>query len=142
MIASLKVNKSDALFKGISNIGNTCFMNSVMQSLVATPVLSKFFEEYSFNETKQPIGYALSVISKALMANEKPVPFFFKKVIDVHMPLFSGYDQHDAQEFLNLLLDKINEELRDKPTVIDYLFGGKTISCLTCLGCKKVKKID
>lgn len=58
------------------------------------------------------------------------------------MPLFSGYDQHDAQEFLNLLLDKMSEELPEKPTIIDYLFGGKTKSQLSCLSCKKVKNID
>ena len=35
------------------------------------------------------------------------------------MPLFAGYDQHDAQEFLNLLLDKIDEELKQKPNIVD-----------------------
>ena len=48
-------------------------------------------------------------MAKALLKNEKPSAFFFKKVIDIHMPLFSGYDQHDAQEFMNLLLDKVSE---------------------------------
>ena len=36
-------------------------------------------------------------MAQALLKNEKPSAFFFKKMIDVHMPLFSGYDQHDAQ---------------------------------------------
>jgi hypothetical protein len=58
------------------------------------------------------------------------------------MPLFSGYDQHDAQEFLNLLLDKVGAELPEKPTVIDYLFRGKTVSRLTCLACQNVKNVD
>jgi len=31
--------------------------------------------------------------------------------------------------------------MKDKPTVIDYLFGGKAQSKLTCIGCNKVKKI-
>lgn len=40
------------------------------------------------------------------------------------MQMFSGYNQHDAQEFLNLLLDKVNEEINRKPSIIDELFGG------------------
>jgi hypothetical protein len=43
---------------------------------------------------------------------------------------------------LNLLLDKISEELPEKPTVIDYLFAGKARSKLTCPSCSNVKNID
>ena len=42
---------------------------------------------------------------------------------------------------MNLLLDKVSQELTEKPTVIDYVFGGKTVSRLTCLSCKKQKNI-
>lgn len=72
-------------------------MNSIIQCLVATPVLDSFLQEYPFDEGKNPIGFGLSMIAKSLLKNEKPSPFEFKKLIDVHMPLFSGYNQHDAQ---------------------------------------------
>lgn len=58
------------------------------------------------------------------------------------MPLFSGYNQHDAQEFLNILLDTMSTELKEKPTVIDYLFGGKAQAKLTCHSCQAVKRND
>lgn len=72
-------------------------MNSIIQCLVATPVLDNFLKDYPFDEKKQPVGYGLSILAKSLLANEKPSAYSFKKIIDVHMPLFSGYDQHDAQ---------------------------------------------
>lgn len=31
--------------------------------------------------------------------------------------------------------------MKEKPTVIDYLFGGETVTRLTCLSCKKKKNV-
>ena len=95
-----------------------------MQSLIATPVLEQYLSENEFDRDKQPILYAISEVSKKLVANQKVSPSELKKKIDVHMQMFSGYNQHDAQEFLNLLLDKVNEEINRKPSIIDELFGG------------------
>ncbi len=66
-------------------------------------------QDYSFDEKKEPIGFGLSSIAKSLLKNERAFPQQFKKMIDIHLPSFSGFDQHDAQEFLNVLLDKLNE---------------------------------
>lgn len=72
-------------------------MNSIIQCLLASPVLDKFLSEFPFDEKKNPIGYGLGQIARSLFQNEKASPYEFKKLIDVHMPLFSGYNQHDAQ---------------------------------------------
>jgi ubiquitin C-terminal hydrolase len=72
-------------------------MNSIIECLVATPVLDQFLLDFPFDEKKNPVGFGLSRIAKQLLANEKPNPHEFKKLVDVHMPVFSGFDQHDAQ---------------------------------------------
>jgi hypothetical protein len=36
-------------------------------------------------------------MAKTLLKNEKAFPQDFKKMIDINMPTFSGFDQHDAQ---------------------------------------------
>jgi hypothetical protein len=41
-----------------------------------------------------------------------------------------------------LILNKIADELKEKPTVIDYLFGGIAQSKLTCISCNKIKYIE
>jgi hypothetical protein len=39
----------------------------------------------------------LSEIAKALLNNQKPDAKNFKKLIDANIPIFSGFEQHDAQ---------------------------------------------
>lgn len=72
-------------------------MNAIIECLVATPILDIFLSEYQFNEKKQPIGFGLSEVARCLLRNEKADAKKFKKLIDTNMPIFSGFEQHDAQ---------------------------------------------
>jgi ubiquitin C-terminal hydrolase len=38
-------------------------------------------------------------------------PLAFKRVVNSELPMFFGNQQHDAAEFINFLLDKMNEEM-------------------------------
>ena len=117
---------------GLYNIGNTCFLNSAIQCLSNTEALTRFFLEGSWQEDlneQNPLGMKgllaeaycsllrelwLSVHSSAANPRE------LKAVISRFAPHFSGYQQHDAQEFLSFLLDGLHEDLnrvRVKPLV-------------------------
>jgi uncharacterized UBP type Zn finger protein len=50
-------------------------------------------------------------------------------------------EQKDAQEFLNLAFDRIENMLRDtsRKYLLQSVFGGKTCSQLICTECGKVK---
>ena len=133
--------KHETVLKGMNNVGNTCFINAVIQCLITTPILENFLLKHPFNEKDNPIGSGLSVLARSLLNNEKPSASEFKKIVDVRMSQFSGYDQQDAQEFLNLLLEKVSDELGEKPSIIEYLFRGRSDSLLTCLQCQAKKTV-
>ncbi|CAN6311507.1 unnamed protein product [Urochloa humidicola] len=106
---------------GLHNLGNTCFMNSAIQSLVHTPPLVEYFmEDYSREiNTENPLGLqgelaiAFGELLRKLWSSGRTsvAPRAFKSKLSRFAPQFSGYNQHDSQELLAFLLDGLHEDL-------------------------------
>uniref|UniRef100_A0ACD5U6E7 Uncharacterized protein n=1 Tax=Avena sativa TaxID=4498 RepID=A0ACD5U6E7_AVESA len=106
---------------GLHNLGNTCFMNSAIQSLVHTPPLVEYFlKDYTQEiNTENPLGLQgelavafAELLRKLWTAGRTSVPpRAFKSKLSCFAPQFSGYNQHDSQELLAFLLDGLHEDL-------------------------------
>ena len=110
---------------GLVNLGNTCYMNSMIQCLSHTPILSQYFTSKSYlNDinTANPMGHGgklaqvfanlvIDLWSPNQKASSYITPRAFKNAIGKFNEMFAGNDQHDAQELLSFLLDGLSEDL-------------------------------
>ena len=107
---------------GLTNMGNTCFMNSSLQCLSNTIPLTDYFLGYDYKSeinrenflgTGGELSTAYCELIKNLWLGSKPYykPHDFKSKLEQFAPQFKGYDQQDAQELIAFLLDGIHEDL-------------------------------
>lgn len=120
---------------GLRNLGNTCFMNSVLQSLSNIQEFSCYFNAMPSLETgkhKQKAYHSRSMkenlddvfvveeLRKVLLnlsqggdgSKGAISPECLFLVIWKVVPQFRGHRQHDAHEFLRYMLDRLHTELQ------------------------------
>ncbi|XP_078040693.1 uncharacterized protein LOC144471949 isoform X2 [Augochlora pura] len=107
---------------GLRNIGNTCFMNSVIQCLSNTRPLLEYLlnEQYlaDINVTTSSMkGALIKAFSQVIhelweVGGDHVVnTTALKSQIQRFAPRFMGYSQQDAQEFLRYLLEGLHEDV-------------------------------
>uniref|UniRef100_A0A8C8D1C7 Ubiquitin carboxyl-terminal hydrolase 32 n=1 Tax=Oncorhynchus tshawytscha TaxID=74940 RepID=A0A8C8D1C7_ONCTS len=123
---------------GLSNLGNTCFMNSSIQCVSNTKPLTDYFTSgnhlYELNRYKvllymtNPIGmrghmakcYG-DLVQELWSGTQKNLaPLKLRWTIAKYAPRFNGFQQQDSQELLAFLLDGLHEDLNrvhEKPYV-------------------------
>lgn len=131
-----KIPKREKKVVGLRNLGNTCFMNAVLQSLSNIQEFCLYFRQLpSLEGVKNTISTRGKVyqsrsfrdLNDELMAEElrkvlisltdqgtaksaiSPESLFL--VIWKVVPRFRGYQQQDAHEFLRYMLDRLHTEL-------------------------------
>ena len=138
-----KYNKSreenEEYYIGLYNIGNTCFMNSVLQIFLNIEELRDIFiqetdqknrsflsfllnsENKEINKVVQKKGYL--VLELINLLKEKwygdrriLIPRKFKEICGEYNPMFKTSDQQDAHDFYTFLVDKLHEETNIKST--------------------------
>ena len=100
---------------GLKNLGNTCFMNAVVQCINNTPSLSEYLVSDICALTRGEVARELAEAVKMLRSGHyRSVALDdLKAAMGRHHSRFRGSAQQDAHEFLMYMLDSLYEDLNE-----------------------------
>ncbi|KAL3479476.1 hypothetical protein BJX99DRAFT_71307 [Aspergillus californicus] len=143
--------------RGLFNLGQTCYLNVILQTLLHDPILNTYF----LGNGHQPhectatdcIGCAVTEAFSDFNSIEKPEGFAALNLLLASWrasPTLAGYQQQDAHEYYQFLVDKLhtsaegNRESHEKGCACFFhrTFYGKLRSSVTCDKCGNVTKTE
>lgn len=147
-------------FTGFQNLGNSCYLNSVIQALFSLDNYQEYFSNQKFPDVENPSKDILSQLIKiydGLLSGRysKPntlkgddyqlgiKPSTFKTLIGENHEEFKTQRQQDAYEFLLYVLENIDKSLGLKLNSDFNFLMGNTVMCSKCQkGTLKYELID
>lgn len=107
--------------RGLKNLGNSCYMNAILQCISHTPLMWEYFSNEAFikdlnRNSKTTNGTVSSELGKLIHAlhqkkNIPHSPSSFKEAFLQLYPDFIGDHQQDSHEFLIILFGLLHKEL-------------------------------
>lgn len=138
---------------GLVNIGNSCYLNAVIQCLSHSPSFRAVFlggvakrcvnKSSKLGRGGDVVNQVYNLLGIIWSGKHRSVePRLFKNKLDRWTNLFHGATQQDAHEMLSFLLDAIHEDTNrnhedgSTGSVLQASFGGELQSQLQCQECK------
>lgn len=131
---------------GITNLGNSCYLSSVVQSLYHLSPYLDYFRGQKFASYEEVPNPATDLRSQMIKLYDGLVsgryskpdsgikPTMFKSIVGKDHPEFKTNKQQDAMEFLVYLLDQVDKQIGVE---VNHPFRFKLTTKVLCMGCEK-----
>ena len=114
------------------NLGNTCYLNSVLQCFINDTLFHEIKVTENFDEFSSDLKTIVNMIE--FDEPEKHFCFKFNNIhLLKHFSSFGRFQQHDAHEFLVSFLDKLK--------IPKSFYHGQTVNRITCNCCNTQKLV-
>jgi len=151
---NLKWKEIRRIGPGLANLGNTCFLNSVLQVLTYTPPLSNVILDEDHKKKCQAVGFCMMCelnnhVTRIFRHNphEGPVrPMSIIQKLKCIGKNFRFGRQEDAHEFLRYVIEGVQksdyagrpklDKFSKETTIANAVFGGYYRSQVKCLHCQ------
>ncbi|NWU93771.1 UBP42 hydrolase, partial [Upupa epops] len=137
---------------GLYNLGNTCYLNAVLQCLTYTPPLANYLLSREHQQSCHHESFCMMCIMEVhvgsiLQSAHAIHPTAFTNVLEQIGPFQLGKCQ-DAHEFFCCLVNSMHRAClggssglatsSQETTIIQQIFGGSLRSRVTCFNCRAV----
>lgn len=115
---------------GLINLGNTCFFNSVIQSLFHTDKLREYLESSNRNSD-------IKKLFKKMSYGKTVSPVIIKNDFNKYNKIFDNQNQHDSHECLMYIFPYLHDKLKDEKdkSIISKIFQGNIKKKKLCTFC-------
>ncbi|CAI9095354.1 OLC1v1031284C1 [Oldenlandia corymbosa var. corymbosa] len=140
--------KPSIMGAGLANMGNTCFLNVILQCFTHTVPLLQGLLERTHKVPCERFCEGFCVFCNLFDHIERALrnpggiisPYKFVNNLNYFSSSFRRYQQEDAHEFLQCFLDKLEScDTYSKPPesddIVKMVFGGRLVSQLRCCNC-------